>query len=194
MTRKLQKGFTLIEILIVMACSAIIGTILVTILVQGSSIFSDQTTKVNQNLSLNSASNQIDQTVQYASQISANYIDGSTTYTTSDKVLIGKLPAIDSSGNVIESKFDTFILMQDPVNSAYLKKLIIPDLLSSRKSEDMTLLNQMTFLQFVYLNDSAVVTTPQTASKIDFVIKVAEKSGNGIKESSISGRINLKNI
>jgi prepilin-type N-terminal cleavage/methylation domain-containing protein len=59
-----QSGFTLAEVLIVLACSAIVGTILVTILVQGSSIFNDQNTRVNQNLSLNSINSKITQPIQ----------------------------------------------------------------------------------------------------------------------------------
>jgi prepilin-type N-terminal cleavage/methylation domain-containing protein len=194
MKKFFQKGFTLAEILIVLACSAIIGTILVTLLVQGSSIFNNQTAKVNQNVSLNNASSQISQAVQYASEIASSYTNGQNTYTSGSDVMVIKTPSVDSSGGVIDSKFDTIVLMKDPGKNTILKKLLFPDPASSRSSENTVLLNQLTYLQFIYLNDSAVVTTPQTATKIDFVIKMAEKTGNDVQESSISGRINLKNL
>jgi type II secretory pathway pseudopilin PulG len=42
-------GFTLAEVLIVITGAAIIGTILITIMVQSSNIFTNQNTQVTQN-------------------------------------------------------------------------------------------------------------------------------------------------
>lgn len=189
-----QSGFTLAEVLIVLASSAIVGTILVSILIQGSNLFSHQSTKVNQNLSLNSTSNQINQTIQFASSIASTYTNGSFTYSTSNDTIIVRLPSLDSSNNVIENKFDTVIIMADPIKPTHLKKLLFPDPSSTRRSENTVLTAQLAYLEFKYLNDNGVQTTPQTATRVEFNVKIAEKSGLTTQESSISGRINLKNI
>ena len=189
-----QSGFTLAEVLIVLACSAIVGTILVTILVQGSSIFNDQNTRVNQNLSLNSINSKITQQIQFASSVASTFSSGSTTYSSGPDTLVTKIPSVDSTGSVIDSKFDTMIISSDPIDKNILKLWIYPDISSSRKAETLVLTNQLSFIQFSYLNDEAVPTTPQTATRVDFIVKIAEKTNATIKESSISGRANLKNL
>jgi type II secretory pathway component PulJ len=194
MPRNNQMGFTLAEILIVLAASAIVGTILISILIQGSSLFSHQSTKVSQNLSLNSTSNQISQSIQFASSIASNYTNGGFSYTTSNKTLIAKIPSLDSSGNVIENKFDTLIIMPDPIKNNQLKKILFVDPLSYRKSENSVITTNLSYLEFIYLNDNGIQTSPQTATRVDFIVKVAEKAGQTVQESSVSGRINLKNI
>lgn len=194
MKRKKESGFTLTEVLIVLAASAIIGTILVTILVQGSSIFSSQNATVNQNLSLNNASNQITQSIKFASTILTSYTNNQITYTTNNQTIILKIPSINNQGNVIDNKFDTLIIMPDSNKPKILRKMIFPDPTSSRKSDNAVIASNLSQIQFNYLNDSGNLTSPSLATRIDFVIKVSENLNNSTKESSISGRINLKNI
>lgn len=189
-----QTGFTLTEILIVLASSAIIGTILVTIMVQGSGIFSDQNTQVNQNLSLNNVSSNISQSIQFGSGILGSYTAGAIQYTTSSNTIIAQIPSLNAQGGLIENKYDTVVITTDPNKTTVLRKYLYPDPQSSRVADNKVLVTNLSQIQFIYLNDNAVEVAPTTATRVDFIVKVAEKSGIGVQESSISGRINLKNI
>lgn len=194
MIKKFQTGFTLAEVLVVLGASAIIGTILVTILIQSSNIFSSQNATVNQNLSLNNASNQITQSIKFAASVASSFTNNQTTYTTSSQTIVINLPSLNNQGNVIDGKFDTLIIMPDASKPKLLKKLIFPDLASSRKAEITVIASNLSQIQFTYLNDSGNITSPTSATRIDFILKVSENLNNTIKESSTSGRINLKNI
>lgn len=189
-----NNGFSLMEILLVLGSAAIIGTILVTIMVESSKYFTNQNTEINNNLSLNSISSEIQQGIQNASSINGSFTNGTNQYTTNFSTLIASIPALDASGDMIDTKFDTVVITQDRIKPNILHKYLFADPVSSRKNEDKILTSNLTYLQFVYLNDSETIVAPNTATRIDYVVKVAEKNGFNQKESSLSGRLNLKNV
>src|SRR5689334_13195951 len=98
------KGFTLVEILIVMAVSAITGSILIAILASSNGLFLQQNSKVTQGLSLNDTTDQITSSIRQASQVVASYPSNQPQYITSSAVLVLAMPSIDSSNNIIDQK------------------------------------------------------------------------------------------
>lgn len=188
------KGFTLTEVLIVLGASAIIGTVLVTLMVQGSSAIFNQNVQINHNIALNNASSKLNETIKYASSIQAVYTNGLTQYSSNSTSIIVNLPSINQQGSVIDNKHDVIVIAKDPLKPAILRKYIFADPVSSRKSTSQVILTNLSFIQFVYLGDNETGVSPTAASRVDYTIKTAEKTAFSSKESSISGRINLKNL
>ena len=185
-----HTGFTLLETLMVLGISAVIGVILVSIVVQSGSYFTNQNSEIANNISLNSINTELQQGIQDASSIAAAYGQYSSSATT----VIAVYPSLTANGQIIDNKFDTVIITQDTTKPNLLRKYVFADSTSSRKNENQILTANLAYLQFIYLNDQQTVVSPASAKRIDFVIKVAEKNGVNSKESSASGRINLKNV
>ncbi len=190
---KNNQGISLIEVLLGAAAMGIIGTIIVTIMVNGSGVLFSQNTQINQSLSLNNVNSKIHVSIKNASTITASYINGSSSFTSTSSTIIFQVPSIAANGNAIDGKFDTMVITTDPENLKLLKKYVFPDISSSRKSGSELMVNNLSKIQFVYLNSSGAVVNPTTATTIDYVINISEKSSYGVKESSSSGRVNLKN-
>lgn len=191
---KSMGGFTLAEVLIVITGAAIIGTILITIMVQSSNIFTNQNTQVTQNLALNNINTELSQTIRFASQIASNFAQGSDNYSSGTNQIVIKTPSIDNQKNIIDNKTDTIIYLTDPNDQKLLKKMVFPDPASSRPAENSILNSHLENLQFRYLNDSNVETNPVSATKVEFEITLGEKSAFTNKTNSLSGKVNLKNL
>lgn len=190
---KHQKGISLVEVLLGAAAMGIIGTILVTIMVNGSGILYSQNTKINQSLALNNVNSELHDTIQYASSIVGSFVNGSNSFTTSASTLVFQMPSVLANGNVIDGKFDTIVISADQQKPQLLKKRIYPDPSSSRKNETATLISNLSQIHFSYLSSTGATVTPTAASTIEYSVKIAEKSSYGSKESSISGSVNLRN-
>lgn len=191
MTR--QLGFTLVEVLVVVAISAMVGVFLVAMLIQNIQVVSQQTIKTEQGVSLNDALSHINNEVKSAASIKATYPETSPLYTTGSQTLILAMPAVDSNNNVIENVYDYAVITVDASSPKILRKRIFPNPQSSRKSEDRVLLNRVSFVQFTYLNVLGEPVIPTLAAKVNFVLNVAETSAGKEKISSSSGQLNLRN-
>lgn len=187
------QGISLVEVLLGAAAMAIIGTVIVSIMVNGSGVLYSQNTQINQSLALNSVNSSLHEYIQNASAIITTYINGSSTFTTSSSTIIFQVPSIASDGNAIEGKFDTMVITADPGNSKLLKRFVFPDSGSSRKTETNLMLTNLSKIEFTYLNSAGTVVSPTAATTVDYAVTVTEKSSYGDKESSTRGSVNLKN-
>lgn len=187
-------GFSLVEILVALGVASVAGVILISILVSGNSLFMQQNSNVFQGLSLNHATEQINDSISQASQVANSYPEMSPTYVTSESVLVLKIPSIDSSGNIIDQKFDYIVISQDDQKSNILRKRVFPDPSSSRKNENGVLATTVSSLTFSYLDSNNITVSPPSATKISFSIMLTEKAGSDNKTSSVSGQVNLRNI
>lgn len=191
---KSRKGFTLVEILIGVGAAGVIGAILVGLLAQNSRIFSFQSSKVNQGVELNNSYDEIEQTIKTAGGVVSQYpATGQPTHTTGLNTLVMTIPAITAQGAVIQNTNDYVVFTRDTQNQKILRKLLYPNVVSSRKLVNKVLSTKTSLLEFRYLDSADQSISPVQASKIGFIINVSDMISTESQSSSVSGRINLRN-
>lgn len=188
-----NKGFTLVEVLITLTISMVIGVLLLSVFYQNSGLYSKQSTKISQGLSISRAAREISDTIKSsAAVVNVNPI-GSTSYTTSSSSLVLSTPSVNAQGGVISNVFDYVVIARDISSTKILRKYVFVDPASSRKEENKVLSTNLNDIIFLFFDDSGNVVSPTAASKINFSILLDEKAGNSNQQSSASGQINLRN-
>lgn len=190
-----NKGLSLLEILVGLSIAGLGGALIMGIFVSTNNIFVGQTIKVNQGLSLNQASLEISELIKSSAGVVSQYpVTGAAQFTTGTEVLIVKLPAVSSTGQIIDSVFDYAVITKDSTNPKILKKYVYPDGASSRNSENKVLSTSLGRLIFNYLDLSGNYTTAGQAARVNFIINLADRGSLETQESSSSSTINLKNL
>ncbi len=188
-----QKGLTLLEVLVAMGIATIAGTLLMVIMINSAGLFSQQSSKVQQGLSINDALSTIRESIKQASSVADQYTNGSTTYTTGTNQLVLKVFSVDSSGNIVENTFDYFVFFLDQ-NSLRFK--VFPDsLLSSRGMADQIFSTMVENLNFQYLNSAIppIEVIPQNAAKVRISLTLKQKNGLNFETSTATSEANLRN-
>lgn len=189
------KGISLPEIVIGIAVGAVAGLLLINLMVSSNKVIFDQSAQISQGLSLNEAKLEITSLVKSSAGVVNQYPEqGVAQYTGDSDTLIVKLPAVDSNGGVIEDVFDYAVIEPDTSAPNILRSRIIKDNLSSRRTENRVLSISLDSFKVNYLDSSNNDVTMNQAARINFVIKLATKSGLGVNESSGSGVVNIKNL
>lgn len=191
---KLNAGFTLIELLLVMGIGSVIGVMLITFLVQQNGIFYQQSSKLNQGVSLNNAMLEINNVIHQASAIVPSLTDGNTTYTSGKQTLVMSLPSVNQNGDVIDKTFDYLVLTVDSKNSGIIRLLTFPSVSSTRPAGNKVLVSNASLLEVSYLDKNNLDISPSIAVKVGVVLNVKDNLGlNNNQTSSSSARINLRN-
>ncbi|MBI2021692.1 hypothetical protein HYS93_02275 [Candidatus Daviesbacteria bacterium] len=188
-----MKGISLLEVLIYIGVASLVGIILVRIFVQNNAFFLRESAQVEQGLDTNQISSQIYDSIRNASSVAVSFVGGVTTYTSGPQTLVLTLPSVNASGSVIANTYDYLVITQDSQNAKLLRKKIFPDALSSRQSENRLLTTQLSSLTFSYYDQNSNIVSPQAASSVNFIAKVARTVNQETQESSVSGQVNLRN-
>lgn len=188
-----KNGFSLIEIIIVMAVAAIAGVLLIQVLVNNNGLVYDQSVKISQGLNLNDLSSLIENDIKSSAGIASQYPDTNPTYVTSAITLIVKIPSINQSEDVIPDTYDHIVIASDSANQKILRRITIPAQASFRPANNRVLTSSLSFVKFSYLDVSGVPITSTNASKINYIVNLFNKSGLNNYQSSASGEINLRN-
>lgn len=171
----MNKGLTLIEVLVTMGIATVAGVLLLVIIVNSAGLFTDQSSKVSAGLSVNDAFSRIKTGIKQASAISDE---------SGPNQLVLRVLSTDSAGNIIENTYDNFIFMVDQKN---LHFKIIRNPLSFRSSGDSILAGNVDSLNFQYFNslNPPVEVIPASASKIRINLTV--------KTNTDTAEANLRN-
>lgn len=188
-----STGFTLIEAIIGIAASSLVGILLISALVQNNGLFSQQTANINQGLNLTTAAGQISEVVKYSSSVEVSYPSASPQYISNSNTLVLSLPSLDSSGNNLEDIYDYAVITKDSQNVSILRKMIFPNAQSTRKSSNQVLTTRLAAINFYYYDIDGKIVSPSSAAKVGFALSQKEKAGSGNIQSSTSAQINLKN-
>lgn len=190
-----SKGWSLLEVLIVVTVAAVAGGLLINLLVSSGKLFVDQSAQISQGLSLNQTQLELTELIKSSAGVAGQYpAQGAPQYTTDQNTLVLKLPGITSSEDVTDVFFDYAVIEADWEKPAILRKQIFKDSQSFRNSENKVLSVNLSSLSFSYLDINNNAVTPDQAFRVSFVINLSTKSGFSEKESSVSGTVNLKNI
>ena len=93
----MKNGFTLVEVIIAMTITVVVGSLLLSLLVNNTGLFYQQSSRLNQGLGLNDSIAKIRGGMKEADAVASGYPISSPTYTSSATALVLRLPAIDSS-------------------------------------------------------------------------------------------------
>lgn len=178
------KGMTLIEVLITMGLATIVGMILVMIMVNSAGLFYKESSNVQQGLNSNDALSNVLAAVRQAAAVVSSYSSGGDTYTSGLTQLVLKLPAEDSSKNIIANTFDFFVYYLDQNK---LRFKTFPDAQSNRKPQNQIFSTSTDSLNFQYFDSANPPNqvSPTSATKIRVTISLKQKSG-GIYQTNIA--------
>lgn len=164
----MEKGLSLIELLISVTIAIAVGGLLIGIMVNNTGVYYDQAAKIQQGLGSNDALLSIRANIKQAAGVAVAYPEsGAATYTSGASELVLKLPSIDSLGNVVENTYDYVIYytaMQSAASQLHFR--IIPDGASSRKETNQILSSNVNNIVFDYFDSSNQVVSPAGAAKI----------------------------
>lgn len=190
-----QSGFTVFEILIGISITAVAGFLITGLLTSSGQVFLDQTTQVNQGLSSSQSRQEIEDSIKYSAGVVAQYPPtGTAQFTTGDQVLVLKVPAVSANGQVIDSVFDYIVIAKNPSDSKILRKMIFPNGLSHRNSENKVLSTSLKSLGLVYLDGNNNQVSPTQAVRITYTINLSDQEGLTENNNSSTGTVNLKNL
>lgn len=187
-----EKGLTLVEVLIAMSITILVGTLLVTIIVNSAGLFYNQSSKLTQGVNINDVLSDVRSNIKEANSVAASYTSGSTTYTSGPTQLVLKISSQDSLGNLISDAFDYFVYFLDQKN---LRLKTFPDASSSRKVQDQIFSTNVDSLNFKYLDlaNPPNEVTPQTAKKVRIFVTLKQKSGAGFETTTATSEASLRN-
>jgi len=187
-----EKGFTFIELIITMAISSVVGLLLLVIIVNSAGVFYKESSKLSEGLNINDAQNQIRESIKQTNSIAVSYTFAGVTYTSGLTQLVLKVPAIDSSNNLIANTYDYFIFYSD---TNKLRFRTFPDAASARKSQDQIFSTNVDQLKFEYLNllNPPQEVVPSAALKVRTTLILRQKSGANYETTAATSEANLRN-
>jgi prepilin-type N-terminal cleavage/methylation domain-containing protein len=188
-----NRGFSLMEVLIVTLIASVVGVLLVSFVFQSNGLFYQQSSKVSQGIATNDVIDEVRETALNSSAIASSYPVVSPQYTSGTSTLILELPSVDNAGNMIGNTHDYVVFTKDSQSPKIFRKLVFPNAQSARKSENMVLSTRLSLLNFYYLDETDKVVSPTLATQINLVINQSEKAGSFNQQSSASATVNLRN-
>lgn len=188
-----EKGLTLVEAITTLAIAVVVSTLLVVIMINTGGLFTKQSSKVEQGLSVNDALGKINSSIRQSSGVLPTY----STYTSGAQLLVLKIPSIDSSGNVVTNTFDHFIFLLEPSTGSgqVLRFKVFPNIASSRGSVDQIFSNNVSLLNFEYFDSQnpPEQVIPSQATKVKTTLLLKQKSGVGFEQNIATSEANLRN-
>ena len=149
--KSLQKGISLIEILIGVVLSSLIMLALLSLYIAGQKYFFNQGAKADTIQDSSYPNEWISRDIRGAIQAVGTYVGSSGTFTTSATVLVLEMPSIDAVESIIAGSFDYIIYRLNPTNSNYLERIIdAADGISSRSDSTRILADDANSILFRY--------------------------------------------
>ncbi|MDO8573523.1 MAG: hypothetical protein Q7R77_02105 [Candidatus Daviesbacteria bacterium] len=189
-----MKGLTLVEVLVAMGIATIVGGLLVVIIINSASLFSNQSSKIQAGLNINDTLSQIRGSIKQASAIANQYQDGPTTYTTGVNTLVLKVSSIDLSNNIIADTYDYFVFFKDQ-NFLRFKIFPNPHPASFRKAANQIFSNIVDSLTFQYFNSATppAEVNPLDATTVKIILTLKQKVDAGFETHTATSEANLRN-
>ncbi len=187
-----QAGLTLMEVLVAMGISILVGALLVVIIVNSAGLYSKESINLQGGLNSNNALGEIRQTIKQSSAIISSYTDGAVTFTSGNDRIVLKVSSTDSLGNLISDTFDYFVFFKD---ANILRLKTFPDTASSRKTQDRIFSTNVDSLKFQYLNSAnpPEEVTAATAAKVKVTLSIKQKNGTNYEIRIATSEADLRN-
>lgn len=194
MTPSSRTGFTLVEVLVSMGLTLIVGMLLLAIYAKNQGLFLVQNAKVYQGLTVSDTMTQISELIRQSSSVAPNYpLVPPFTYTSGAETLILALPSLDGAGNSDPASSDFTVVLRDPATPNLLRLKIFPTAPSTRKPKDQVLLNNLSAVKFLYYDLNGNPVAPGVAARINFEVRVTSKAGLTDQQTSANADVVLRN-
>lgn len=181
------KGFTLAEILVIIALLLIIMVLGLGIFVSNNRFYENQTGKIALVNAFREAADRLAEYGREAINFETTYIYGGTTYTSGPATVIFRLPGKDVSGNILSGVYDYAIVTMGQADPARLELIVDADPASARPERNLLLTGRLTNLAFTYDNVSIA-----SAGRLTFEISGTAWGRNPATEK-IYGQVTLRN-
>lgn len=183
MKQNRAEGFTLVELLVAMGISVIVGGLLMIVVVNSAGLFQSESSKLTQGLNANDALVSVRNQIKQSSAIDES---------SSAEKLVTKILSIDISNNIISDTFDNVVFFKD-ANKLRLK--VYPDPTSARTAQDQIFSTDVDSLKFEYFNSAnpPVEVAPASATKVRINLTLKQLVGNKVETSVVSSEASLRN-
>lgn len=186
-----MKGFTLLETVLASMVALVVGTFLVSIMIQNTGLFYKQTSLVSEGLSINDVLGTLSLDIKSSSQVAAGYPDDLSQFTTDAGTLVLKIPSVGES-DIIPQTYDFAVFHKD-ANPKILKKRLFPNAQSSRAPVDEVLTAMLDNIEFLYLDGSGSPAPAAEAAGVKVTVTVLSKTGTYGSRQTSSIVANLRN-
>lgn len=181
-----KRGFSFIEAVMAIAILIFILVALVYLYYSYTKVYYYQQAVQNVSGSASIAANELQSTVMQADHIVASHSFSGHTYTTGQSTLVLEIPSIDSSGNIVSSKYDYAVFY---VSGTRLYRLVQSDAASSRPSGLKQLSDVLGNLTLTYNNADL-----SKADKIDADIQMQTITRGQTVSYSLHQEVYLRNL
>ncbi len=183
-----SRGLSLIEVLISAGIAVVVGTLLVTIIINSAGLFTKQSSKLSQGLNTNDALSKIRESIKEANSVAASF----SIYTSGVTQLVLSVPSIDSSNNIISNTFDYYIFFKD---ANFLRFKTFPNAASVKKAQDQIFSNSLDSLNFQYFDSASppLEVTPGSANKVRVTLSLKQKNGSLVEVKTSTSEASLRN-
>ena len=163
---KNYKGFTLLEILAVVAILALMSLFLIPIYIDYSRLYARENAKIDLNLAKQTILNDLSKNIKGATAVLTTSTINGVNFVTGNQTLILSLPSIDNQREVISGSFDLLVYYLSTSTPIKLVKRVAPALVSRRLPQNRALGQNVNFLEFSY-------NTPDPAEAKAVVVTLA---------------------
>ena len=178
---KKSRGFTLIELVVVIALVVGVSLVLVNLFIGQNRIYKTQTSELNVTNGARAALDEIDAQVRAANQVVASY----STYNSGPQTLILQTPSVDAQNKIISATFDNVVFY---LSNGDLMRLIAAHPSSSRAGGTKKMAGSVTSLNFTYDNGNFALV-----KQVSTDLTVAESAGSQTRSVSASSKAKLRN-
>ncbi len=177
----MKNGFTLIEVVIVVALVGVASIILSNLFIGQNRLYRSETAELNVTGDARAALDDLDNYLRQANRTLASY----SSFTAGSEVLILQIQSVDGSNRLVAGTFDNVVYY---LSEGSLIRQVFPNALSSRPAAAKKLASNVTGLNFTYNNtDYAQVTEVQTD------LTISENAGLQTRSITISSKAKLRN-
>ena len=179
--RKSNKGFTLIELVVVIALVATTVVVLVNLFIGQNRIYKTQTAELNVANDTRASLDDIDAYARQSRRVLANY----QTWNTGAQALVLEIQSINASAQLIPGTYDTVVYYLTGPN---FYRQVFPNSASGRTAQTKKLAGNVTGLVFTYNN-----LDPTLASEITVDLTIQESAGQQTRSITASSKSYLRN-
>jgi prepilin-type N-terminal cleavage/methylation domain-containing protein len=173
-------GFTLIEVIVVVALFAVCSVVLTSLFIGQNRIYKTQTAALNITADARIALDDIDNYLRAANRTLAGY----SSYTAGPQVLILQIQSVNSSNQLVPGTFDNVVFY---LSSGSLVRQIFPNAASTRIATTKKLASNVTGLVFTYNNASYALVT-----QVSTDLTIQENAGVQTRAITVSSKAKLR--
>ena len=183
----MSKGFTLIEMLVVIGLVGLLSVFAAGIFISNNRFYQNQSGEIEAISGTRAIADHINEYGRLGDSIVASRTYNSTLYTTGATTVIFRIPSVDASNAIIASTYDYGYVTRDPSNTSRLVLMLELGAGSARKARNIQLTDKLSTVSFTYDN-----ATPSQAGNVTYQI-IINTGGKYPGIEDVRGGVTLRN-